>query len=117
MITITRVSDNATTTPDDLTEYDVTRQGRSIVHDLLDGGVAVALVSPSPRSGSLPMRYSDETAALAGLALHEAESSFTLVDTDRPGLGMTYVVTGARLTLDARVDVWTLTINFQEVYP
>jgi hypothetical protein len=117
--TITRTSDSATTSPTLVLGYDTTRTGRNVIHNLIGGGIAVTLVPPAPRSGTLQLFYPAEADAWAALALHETADSFTLVNDERPGIGMTYVLDGGiTLTLDPETrDLWTLAVDYQEVEP
>lgn len=117
--TITRVSDSATTSPDLVLGYATDRAGRNIVHDLLGGdGIAVVLIAPRPRSGTLELFYTDEADAWAALELHTSTAdSFTLADTDRPAIGMAYVLdsSGVSLALDEETrDHWVVSVNYQE---
>lgn len=96
--------------------YQTARESQNVVHDIIGGGIAVTLIRPRPRSGTLELFFTDEAAAFAALELHARETSFTLSDTDRPRIGMTYVVDGAtnmRLTEDRKR--WEVSVDFQEV--
>lgn len=117
MTTITRVSDSATSSPDLVLGYATTRRSRNVIHDLIGGGIAVTLVATAPRSGTLELFYIDEAAAWAALELHTLADTFTLADTDRPDVGMTYVLSGdVGLSLDEQTrDHWVVTVDYQEV--
>ncbi len=106
-----------TTYPVMVLGYETDREGRNIVHDLIGGGVAVALIAPRPRSGELRLLYASEALALAAVSLHANETTFTLTNTDRPAIGMAYVVNGSvRLELDPQTRrMWTVTVPYQEV--
>lgn len=109
-----------TTTPILVLGYETKREGRNIVHDLLGGGIAVALVAPRPRSGALELLYESETLAAACVALHSLETTFTLADTDRPSIAMAYVVGpgGVGLALDDETrEMWIVTVEYQEIEP
>ncbi len=115
---ITASGTGSTTSPELVLGYDTARESRNIVHDLISGDIAVTLIAPRPRSGTLELLYFDEAAAFAGLALHEQETTFTLDDDDSAGVSMTYVVSGSgiRLTLDDETrDAWVLSVGYQEV--
>lgn len=115
--TITATSGAGTTSPTLILGYATSRESRNIVHDIIGGGIAVALVAPRPRSGDLRLFYPEEADAWAALALHGHETTFSLTDTDRPGIGMTYVVNGSvSLALDEQTRTrWTVTVPYQEV--
>lgn len=117
--TITATASTATTTPVVVNGYQTSRQSQNIVHDLISGGIAVALIAPRPRSGTLRLVYETEADAFAALALHEAEDSFTLTDTDVSSVNMTYVLApGGTLSLaldEETLTVWVLEVPYQEV--
>ena len=104
----------ATTT---LSPYEFAYTGRNVILDLLDGGIAVALVTPRPSSGTLEFLYPDEDSARAAAVLHREESTFVLADDDRPAVGLEYVVDGdVRLRLDEdTLTQWVLSVDYQEV--
>lgn len=117
--TITAATGGTSTPETVLSPYSTEWQSRNIVHDLIGGDIAVSLVKPRPRSGSYDALYLTETDAYACVTLHQAETTFTLSDTDRPRVGMTYVVYGqVRIALDEGTrEVWVVTVGFQEVTP
>lgn len=119
--TITADDASGTTTPLLVLGYDTARQSRNIVHDLIGGGIAVALIAPRPRSGVLELLYSVEADAWAALALHARETTFTLVDTDVPDVNMSYLLNGTAdlgLSLDQDTrKVWVLAVPYQEIVP
>lgn len=106
-----------TTSPQLVLGYDTARAGRNIVHDLIGGGIAVALIKPRLRSGRLELLYPVEADAWACLALHGLETTFQLTDTDVPAIGMRYVLDGEiELRLDEQTQaVWIVTVPYQEV--
>lgn len=97
--------------------YETSRESRNVVHDLIGGGIAVALVAPRPRSGDLRLFYPEEVDAWGALELHSLEAVFTLTEASRPAVGMTYVVNGSvSLALDDNTRKnWVVTIPYQEV--
>jgi hypothetical protein len=119
-VTITAANGSGTTSPMTvLSPYETARASRNLIHDLVGGGIAVSLVAPRPRAGTLDLLYSNEVDAYAALQLHAEETSFTLSDTDAPSVSMQYVVDGdVRLALDEQtLIVWTLSVGYQEVIP
>lgn len=99
-----------------VTGYEATRQGRSTVHDLIGGGIAVALATPRPRAGTLELLYADEDEAFHALNMHALETTFTMFDTDRAGVAMTYTAGTATITLDDTTRrMWLVKVDFQEV--
>lgn len=99
--------------------YETTRESRNQVHDLIDGGIAVVLIPPRPRSGELQLLYPDEADAWGALDFFAHATTYTLTDSSRPGVGMAFVIAdsnGVRLELDDDTrDVWVVTVPYQEV--
>ncbi|MCM3778991.1 hypothetical protein [Microbacterium hydrocarbonoxydans] len=99
--------------------YQTARESQNIVHDLIGGGIAVTLIAPRPRSGRLELFFLTEADGFGALTKHGLETTFTLSDTDRPSVGMTYVTDGS---LDLALDDqgrsrWVLSVGYQEVQP
>lgn len=116
MTTITAASGGLTTSPIAVDGYEATRTSRNIVHDLINGDVAVTLISPRLRSGRLRLVYGNAVDAVAALTLHEIETTFFLERDDLPGLNMTYVLDGdVSIAVDESRGAWVLTVGFQEV--
>lgn len=117
-VTITRLSDGATSTPyDAVIPYSIADESRNIETDLLSGDMAFTLNTPRRGTGELTFLYDNETDARAGRELHRVASAFTVADTERPGIDTTYVLAGGgqRLTLDEEtLTVWTLVVSFRE---
>lgn len=115
--TITATSTEATTIPLLVLGYQTAYEGRNIVHDMLGGGIAVALIAPRPRSGALELLYESEADAWAAVAMHRTETTFTLTDTDHDEIGMTYVLAGgvSAALEDQTRDLWIVTVSYQEV--
>lgn len=113
---ITAEGISAFTEPIMVTGYEATRQGRNTTTDLIGGGILVALRAPRPRSGTLELLYDDEAAAFAAVELHATETTFTLTDTARDGVGMTYTAGTSRISLEDQTRaVWLVSVEFQEV--
>ena len=117
--TITATNGAGTSTPLAVgSPYETQWQGRNVVHDLIGGGIAVSLVQPRPRSGDLELLYETEEDAFDCAALHRVETTFTLIETSRPHISMTYVVDGVQVALNPEtLHDWTVTIGYQEVTP
>lgn len=114
--TITRTSDSATTTPTLVLGYAATRASRNVVHDLIGGDIAITLVPPRPRSGTLELFYPDETAAWAALTLHDETTTYTVASDDRVDIDMTYVANNVSIALDDSTRaVWVVSVDYQEV--
>jgi hypothetical protein len=116
LATITANNGAGDTTPLLILGYEASRTSRNIVHDLIEG-MAVTLVSPRPRSGTLGLLYTDETEAFAALELHAERTSFTLESLERSVTNMTYVIDGSvSIALDtATRDHWVVSIQYQEI--
>jgi hypothetical protein len=117
--TITARNGAGTTSPHFVTvPYETQWESRNVVHDLIGGDIAVSIVPPRPRSGALELLYLSEGEAFACAALHREPTAFVLTETDRPLIGMTYILTdSARVTLGTDVHAWIVTIGYQEVHP
>lgn len=115
--TITRASDSATTVPDLVLGYESRRSSRSVVHDLIGGGIAVTLVEPRLRSGKLELFYPDEADAWVSFNLHGVADVFTVGSDDVPDIDMAYVVDGdVSIALDDQTRaVWVVSVGYQEV--
>lgn len=118
-VTITRLSDDATTTPlKVLLPIDVVDESRNVETDLLSGDMAITLIPPRPGTGELVLLYADEAAGRAGRALHRVASAFSLADTVNADRNITYVLApgGQRLALDPETRRrWLLTVSYREV--
>lgn len=107
----------ATTAPDLVLGYDTAYESRTIVHDTLDGGIAVSIIPPRPRAGTLRLFYKTETAANDAARLHLIPATFQLASTDRPTINMAFDVVGqVRVLLDEQTrNRWTVEVGYQEV--
>lgn len=119
MTTLITAAAGGSTSPLLIVGYGTGRPGRNIIHDLIGGGIAAALIAPRPRAGVLELLYDSEASAFAALALHSLETTFTLQSTDRPAVGMHYVIAdGAepRLDLDPEtLRMWVHRVPYQEI--
>ncbi|MCS5513993.1 carbohydrate binding domain-containing protein [Curtobacterium flaccumfaciens pv. betae] len=99
---------------DGWTESAVTR---NIINSVLGGGVDVTLQPATKRSGSFTLVYQDEESAVEAFEMHRKPAVLTLTDTDRPSVGMDYVLAGdlTRALDDESREFWTVTVNYQEV--
>lgn len=116
--TITAAGSGDTTSPLLILGYDAARGSRNQTRDLISGGIAVVLISPRPRSGTLEFLYEGEADAFAAVALHSEETSFTLESDDRVSVGMTYVLGDGDVTIsldDETRDAWVVSVPFQEI--
>lgn len=107
------------TTPALVLGYETTRMSRNIVHDTLDGGIAVSIIPPRPRSGILRLFYVTEADADTAAALLARPSTFLLESDERTSINMTFVVdsdTTLALDDDTR-DLWIVDAGYQEIVP
>lgn len=118
-VTITRTSDSATATALALLlPYAISDESRNIESDLLNGDLAITLVSPRPASVTLKFLFASEADARAARALHRAASTFTVADSTMPSLDMEYALGtgGQTLAIDDRgTGDWTLDVSIREV--
>lgn len=101
--------------------YEVDRDSRTLVHDLLDGGIAVTLTKPRLESGTWRLIYATQEDARQGFDLHTEDTTYTLTDPTIHPDGITYVIApgrAVRMTLDPDTrQVWHLEVPYQEVTP
>jgi hypothetical protein len=102
-----------------LSPWETQYEARNVIHDLIGGDVAVSLVAPRPRNGSMDLLYATESDAFAAIALHREETTFTLTDTDRPSVSMSYVTDGnLGIRLDeSTLSAWIVSVGYQELTP
>lgn len=119
MTTLITVNDGTSNTasPTLVLGYDTSRESQNIVHDIIGGGIAVSIVRPRPRQGRLELFFETEAQAFSALQLHSREATFTLNDSERPSVSMTYVTEGGiGLSLDSATrNRWVLSVGYQEV--
>lgn len=119
MTTLITVNDGSgdSVSPTLVLGYQVERESQNIVHQIIGGGIAVTLVRPNPRTGTLELFFLEEADAFDAADKHAAETTFTLSDTDRPSINMTYVVSGSvYVELDPETrNRWLVSVDFQEV--
>lgn len=116
--TITAAGSGDTTSPLTVVGYEAARESRNQTRDLLDGGIAVVLNKPRPRSGTLRLLYAEEAQAFAAMDIHAQETTFTLETDDRVSVGMTYVLGEGDVTIaldDETRDAWVVSVPFQEI--
>lgn len=117
-ITLTRLSDTTTSTPDDLLGYSARNESGTVVTDLIDGSIAVTLLDAQPRTGSLRLRYLAYADAWAAHAMHLLADTYTLADSDRPALDMTYIRKSVDIDLEETTwTSWIVTVEYQEIIP
>ena len=102
-----------------LSPWSTTRRSRNRVHELSGGSIAVSLVAPNPRAGTMELLYEDEASAFAALELHGRPTSFALTESDRPHVAMTYVIDGdVSVRLDeGTLELFIVSVSYQEVVP
>ncbi|MBT1676003.1 hypothetical protein [Curtobacterium aurantiacum] len=91
--------------------------GRNIVNPIIGGGIDVTLQEASLRQGAFELVYQDEDEAAFAFAMHQRPSTFTITDSERPSVAMTYVVDGriSRTLDDETRDYWIVRVEYQEV--
>lgn len=97
--------------------YETYQESQNKIHDLIGGGIAVTLVKPRPRKGTLDFFFLNEETATDCLQLHGRESTFMISDEDRAIVTMYYVVSGSiSMKLDEETrNRWVVSIDYQEV--
>jgi hypothetical protein len=119
-VSVTILANNGagTSTPIDVVApYSAEDVGRSVVHNLIGGGIAVSLVAPNLRNGTVRYRFNDVADAAACRELHREVTTFTLTATDMPDVDMDYIVTSIQLEQSSDALLWDVLVGFQEVEP
>lgn len=119
MVSLITVNNGTSTTisPTLVLGYETARESLNIVHDIIGGGIAVTLIRPRPRQGTLELFFTEEQNAFTALNVLALETTFTLSDSDRPVISMTFVADGSmNLALDSSTRTrWVLSIGYQEI--
>lgn len=119
MSTITALDGSgATTTPFAIDGFEAESESGNVVHRLIaPGAIAVTLVGDLPRTGTLRLIYTDDTAAEAARTLLGRSTSFALSTPERPVISMTFVRTGklGAALRDKVRSLWSFAVEFQEV--
>lgn len=115
MTTITAAG--ATTIPLLVDGWTESAEGRNIINPVMGGGVDITLQPASKRNGTFTLVYPDEASAVAAFQMHRQAAVLTLSDSDRPSVGMSYVLAGSlsRSLDDESRDFWLVTVEYQEV--
>jgi hypothetical protein len=97
--------------------WEESAETRTKVNAIIGGGIDYVLYPASLRSGQFVAVYEDESDAAAAFRMHQQAAQFTIEDTDRPSIGMSYIVNGtiARALDDESREYWLVTVPFQEV--
>lgn len=110
------------TFPEVLETYVASRESANIVHDLIGGGVAVALLRAAPRSGILSLYYSDRVTAYTAFNLLSERLTFSLSEDylnpgTQPGdMQFAVVGRGVSIRLDGETGThWIVEAEFQEL--
>lgn len=117
MSTIT--TDSLTITPTLVSDYDSSREGRNVIHQIIGrADPDVTLRPASLRTGRLEAIFADEAASLAAAAALATTETATLSD-PATSVNMTFVLgpSGVQRMPDPSRTVWVLTIDYVEVAP
>ncbi len=113
---IAATTSGTTTTPLLVDGYDASRASQNLIHDLISGGIAVTLIAPRPRAGTLQLVYDNESDAFGAVVMHAAEDTFSLSRGDLTVIEMTYVLDGAvSIAIDETRSAWIVSVGYQEV--
>jgi len=99
--------------------YSAIRAGRNVVRRVLNSNVpAISLRPAALRRGRHRLVFESESVAEDAAAMLASAAELTLADTDRPNVGMTFVVPEGgdiRVELDDETrDAWIVEFDFQE---
>jgi hypothetical protein len=99
--------------PDAVSMDSAKRESRNTVHQLIGGGVAIALIEPDPRSGEMTLHFTSRSLADDAYNLHSAETTFTLENSEHGSVNMAYAAMGVS---PPEVDAdWMVRVTFQEI--
>lgn len=91
----------------------------NIIHELIDGSIAVTLIGDRLRQGDLTFIFNDDTTAETARAILARPAAFSLYVPERPVVAMRFVRRGQVTSAihDQALNVWVFTVGFQEVLP
>lgn len=98
--------------------YEADREANNIIHAIPGrANPDVTLRPANLRTGTLELGFASESASKTAADLHATLGVFTLTDTDRSTVAMSYVVNGriGRALEDQSRDAWIISVDFQEV--
>ena len=117
--TITNAGD--TITPTEVLSYLTARRSNNVIHRILNGTIAVSVLPPQPRAGSLELFFETEAAAAAADLFHTRSGTFALTTDDITTGNITYVLSETgdiKRELDPQTRTrWIVTVDYQEVTP
>jgi len=119
--TITGYPGATTTTPELILDWETTQETRNVFHPILfSRSPAVTIRDTSLRAGTLNLFYTTEAAAISCRELHSTKTYFSLTSTEIDEANIEkYVVAGAITAVleDTTRKLWTISVEYQEVYP
>lgn len=107
------------TTPVTVEAWEPDAESANVVHEMVDGSIAVTLLGDRPRAGTLSLVYDDDTTAEAARQLLGRATAFALTESARPVMNMTFVRVGRMSPAmhDELEGVWVFGVGFQEIIP
>ena len=108
----------STITPILVLGYGADRAANNIVHAIPGrSNPDVTLRPANLRTGTLELGFTSELESKDAADLHATGGVFTLSDTDRASVGMSYVASGriSRALEDTTRGAWVISVDFQEV--
>lgn len=109
----------ATFAPEVILSWDPASESGNVVHELIDGGIAVTLVGERPRTGELRLLFSSDLDAEEARTILTRRCAFTLQVPGRPAMDLRFVRAGRMSAAIHRdhADLWEFAVGFQEVIP
>ncbi|TFV82044.1 hypothetical protein E4V99_14010 [Microbacterium sp. dk485] len=100
-----------------VTGYARPSESGNVVHELIDGSIAVTLVGDRPAAGTVGMAFGSDIDAEAAREMLRRPTTFALLDEERPALNMTFIRYGQLGVAihDAVRHVWTFDVGYQEI--
>lgn len=98
-----------------LSPYSVERRSRTIVHELVGGGVAFSQIAANPTSGTFQVLFDVEATARSLVTLLAVPGTYTLTESTSPSANITFIPTDTiTIELDpATLAAWIVSVPFQ----
>jgi hypothetical protein len=98
-----------------LSPYSYERRNRTVVHELVSGGIAISQIAANPVSGTVEVLFNVEADARALVTLLAVAGTYSLTESTMPTANMTFVpIDAVTIALDeSTLTAWIVTIPYQ----
>jgi len=108
-----------TITPTQVLSYLTARRSNNIIHNILNGTIAVSVLPTQPRAGTLELFFASEAESAVAETFHTRSGVFALVTDDITTGNLNYVLSQSgeiKRELDSETRTrWFVSVDFQEV--